>query len=93
MKHLLIKMPFTLQLGYPPLRDIVKLGARRGKEEYWKQFNESSLWSCAFVNRLVDPELPIFVNTTLPYGKIAKEKKVFGLNVYFCTCSVVEVNP
>jgi len=58
----------TKQLGYLPLRNIVKLGARRGIEECQKQFNESSPWNCAFVNRLVDPELPIFVNTTLSYA-------------------------
>jgi len=58
----------TKELGYPPLRSIVKLGARRGIEECRKQFNDSSLWNCAFVNQLVDPELPIFVNTTLPFA-------------------------
>ena len=70
----------NLQLGYPPLRSIVKLGARRGIEECRKQFNDSSLWNCAFVNQLVDPELPIFVNATLPFGKIAKNR-MFGLAV------------
>jgi len=46
----------------------VKLGALRGIEECRNQFNESSLWNCAFVNRFVDPELPIFVNATLPFA-------------------------
>jgi len=46
----------------------VKLGARRGIEECQQQFNDSSLWNCSFVNRFVDPELPIFVNTTLPFA-------------------------
>ena len=61
----------SFQLGYPPFLSIVKAGARRGIEECQHQFNGTLPWNiCSFVNEIVDPELPIFVNTTLPFGEI-----------------------
>lgn len=58
----------TKKLGYLPELTIVKLGARRGIEECQKLFKYENRWKCTFNEELVDPELPIFVNTTLPYG-------------------------
>lgn len=72
--------PFILQLGYRPFLNIVKLGVRRGMKECEKQFKESSRLNCSIVRKLINPELPIFVNTTLPLGKNFQENILFGLS-------------
>ena len=58
---------FFLQ-SYPLLLGIVKEGAYRGLQECRNQF-KNEIWNCTLDDKHVLKELPIFVKTTLPYGK------------------------
>lgn len=58
---------FFLQ-SYPLLLGIVKKGAQIGLQECRNQF-KNEIWNCTLDNKHVLKELPIFVKTTLPYGK------------------------
>jgi len=59
--------PVSLQT-YPILSGIVKAGGHRALEECRKLF-KNEIWNCTLDNKHVIKELPIFVKTTLPYGK------------------------
>ena len=59
---------FSFQ-AYPLLLTIVKAGGHRGLQECQKQF-KNEIWNCTLDNKNVYKELPIFVKTTLPYGKL-----------------------
>lgn len=54
---------------YPILSRIVKTGGHRALEECRKLF-KNEIWNCTLDNKNVFKELPIFVKTTLPHGKI-----------------------
>lgn len=56
--------------SYPLLFSIVKEGGHRGLKECQNQF-KNEIWNCTLDNKHVLKELPIFVKTTLPYGKVA----------------------
>lgn len=55
--------------AYPLLLSIVKEGGHLGLQECQKQF-KNEIWNCTLDNKHVFKELPIFVKTTLPYGKL-----------------------
>ena len=62
-------MPHDLMFqAYPLLLSIVKEGGRLGLQECQKQF-KNEIWNCTLDNKHVFKELPIFVKTTLPYGR------------------------
>ena len=46
----------------------MKEGGRRGLQECENQF-KNEIWNCTLNNKEIFRELPIFVKTTLPYGK------------------------
>ena len=58
------------QVGFPPPLSNFNLGAHRGLQECRNQFANDSLWNCTFDWKHVDSELPVFVNSALPCGKI-----------------------
>lgn len=64
---------FFLQ-SYPLLLGIVKKGAQLGLQECRNQF-KNEIWNCTLDNKHVLKELPIFVKTTLPYGKSLSVEK------------------
>ena len=54
--------------NYPLLLRIVKEGGHRGLAECRHQFKDE-IWNCFLDNKNVHKQLPIFVKTTLPFGK------------------------
>ena len=54
--------------SYPLLSGIVKEGGHLGLKECRNQF-KNEIWNCTLDNKYVLKELPIFVKTTLPYGR------------------------
>ena len=62
-------LTLALQLGFIPISSVLKLGAQRGLRECAKLRNESLRLDLPFIEGRLDPELPIFVNTTIPYGE------------------------
>ncbi len=64
------RLVFTISFQtYPILSSIVKAGGHRALEECRKLF-KNEIWNCTLDNKHVIKELPIFVKTTLPYGKM-----------------------
>jgi len=55
---------------------IVKKGGHLGLEECRNQF-KNEIWNCTLDNKHVLKELPIFVKTTLPHGKVVVLQQFF----------------
>ena len=74
--HVIDVILFTVSLQtYPILSSIVKAGGHRALEECRKLF-KNEIWNCTLDNKHVIKELPIFVKTTLPYGRLGYEFKL-----------------
>lgn len=74
--HVIDVILFTVSFQtYPILSSIVKAGGHRALEECRKLF-KNEIWNCTLDNKHVIKELPIFVKTTLPYGKLGYQFKL-----------------